>query len=406
VSDKQFDLDEVISSAGRKLREEFQEIQKSNPHAGERGSEAEETLKRFLKEKLPQRFDIASGVVVGADRSISRQCDVIIYDAMNSPVYRAGPRLRILPRDNVPAVIEVKSKLNKDELRDAAAKIATVKKIKPTPICGADQPVTFSEIITTSIFGCVFAFDSYTSLETLAENLRDINADEENSDHWIDLVVILDKGCIGYTLQPIFQQEFIGWTGGSVDEDFIIPSLYVHLVQSELGDRTLNHFFVRLMSHLTFFRKISAIDLITLLRGTQFPAQTIQGYQYNLKRQLVPAEVSHQSSTFEFPKIRFNLYSAKTRKFDGQMCFLPWQDGAVLTFSTLFDPTALFARFLAALQAKGQLMKNRFHDTSIWTSSVLPLSEQRFVDLAEKIHPDLIVRRDLDSQKGPPPVTI
>ena len=66
--------------------------------------------------------------------------------------------MQILPRDNVPAVIEVKSKLNKDELQDAAAKIAGVKKIKATPICGADQPVTFSDIITTDILGCVFAF--------------------------------------------------------------------------------------------------------------------------------------------------------------------------------------------------------------------------------------------------------
>ena len=43
-------LDEIISSAGRQLRQDFAEIQKCNPHAAERGSEAEETLKQFLKE--------------------------------------------------------------------------------------------------------------------------------------------------------------------------------------------------------------------------------------------------------------------------------------------------------------------------------------------------------------------
>lgn len=45
---------------------------------------------------------------------------MIIYDALNSPVYRSGTKLQILPRDNVAAVIEVKSKLNKDQLTDAA----------------------------------------------------------------------------------------------------------------------------------------------------------------------------------------------------------------------------------------------------------------------------------------------
>src|SRR5882724_4731113 len=160
-------LDEIISSAGRQLRADFAEIQKCNPHAAERGSEAEETLKQFLREKLPRRFDVASGIVIGSDNQISRQTDVIIYDAMNSPVYRTGSRVQILPRDNVACVIEVKSKLNKDELKDAASKIANVKTIKATPICGADQPVTFSDIMTTSVLGCVFAFDSYTSMETL-----------------------------------------------------------------------------------------------------------------------------------------------------------------------------------------------------------------------------------------------
>ena len=220
-------LDEIISSAGHQLREDFAEIQKCNPHAAERGSEAEATLKEFLRKKLPRRFDVASGIVIGCDNQISRQTDVIIYDAMNSPVYRTGSRLQILPRDNVACVIEVKSKLNKDELKDAA-----------------DQPVTFSDIITTNVLGCVFAFDSYTSMETLAENLKEINSSQDAS-LWVDLVVVLDKGCTGYALQPIFQKEFIGWLGGSLGDDFLIPPLYVHLVHLEEGERTLHHFFMR-----------------------------------------------------------------------------------------------------------------------------------------------------------------
>lgn len=128
MSENPISLNEIISSAGRQLREDFAEIQKCNPHAAERGSEAEETLKEFLTKKLPRRFDVASGIVIGGENQISRQTDVIIYDAMNSPVYRTGSRLQILPRDNVACVIEVKSKINKDELKDAASKIADVKK--------------------------------------------------------------------------------------------------------------------------------------------------------------------------------------------------------------------------------------------------------------------------------------
>jgi hypothetical protein len=387
-------LDEIISSAGRQLREDFAEIQKCNPHAAERGSEAEETLKQFLKKKLPRRFDVGSGMVIGGDNQISPQTDVIIYDAMNSPVYRTGSRVQILPRDNVACVVEVKSKLNKNELKDAAAKIAGVKTIKATPICGADQPVTFSDIITTNVLGCVFAFDSYTSMEALAENLKEINGSQDSS-LWVDLVVVLDKGYIGYAFQSIFQKDLIGWTGGSSGgDDFMIPPLYLHLVQSNTGEQALHHFFMRLMTHLTFFRKISGVDLMSYyIRAGQFSVQTIQGYQYTLKRRLVETEASHQSETFKNPEIRFNLYRTDTREFVGQICRLSWQDGAVITFSVTFDPSILFLQFLKKLKLKGQLLENKCDGATIWTSNVLPISEENFIEIAENIYPSVISKR-------------
>jgi len=397
-------LEELLGSAGRKLREDFAEIQKCNPHSGEKGSEAEDILRQFLKERLPRRFDVAAGIVLGADGSVSRQSDVLIYDAINSPVYRTGTRLQILPRDNVPAVIEVKSKLNKDELKDAAQKIASVKAIKASPISGADQPVTFSDLITTSVLGCVFAFDSYTTLETLADNLKEINQAHE-PDHWIDLVVVLDKGCIGYQLQNLFQ-EFIGWVGGTEGDKFPIPPLYVQLVHTNLGERALYQFFVRLMSHLMFFRKLSAVDLATFERALGGQAQTTQGYQYNLSGRLVPVEPAHEGATFEFPKVRFNLYGASTKKYIGQVCFLPWQDGATVMFSTSVDPGPLFLTFLSKLKLKGQLFPAKT-GARAWTSTVLPMSEEQFTEIASAIHPDIISVRDDDGRGGElPPLTI
>lgn len=395
-------LEELLGSAGRKLREDFAEIQECNPHSGEKGSEAEDILRQFLRERLPRRFDVAAGIVLGADGSVSRQSDVLIYDAINSPVYRTGTRLQILPRDNVPAVIEVKSKLNKDELRDAAQKIASVKAIKASPISGADQPVTFSDLITTSVLGCVFAFDSYTTLETLADNLKEINQAHE-PEQWIDLVVVLDKGCIGYQLQNLFQ-EFIGWVGGTEGDKFPVPPLYVQLVHTNLGERALYQFFVRLMSHLMFFRKLSAVDLATFESALGGQAQTIQGYQDNLSRRLVPVESAHQGATFELPKVRFNLYGASTKKYIGQVCFLPWQDGATLIFSTLVDPGLLFSAFLSQLKLKGQLFPAKT-GARAWTSTVLPISEEQFIEIATAIRPDVISVRDGDGD-GLPPLTI
>jgi hypothetical protein len=79
-------LKDVLESAGRQLRSEFEEIKANNPHAAEGGAEAEIILRTFLKERLPRRFDIESGLVIGSGGAISKQTDLIIFDALNSPI--------------------------------------------------------------------------------------------------------------------------------------------------------------------------------------------------------------------------------------------------------------------------------------------------------------------------------
>lgn len=393
-------LKDLIQSAAKQLRQDFEEIQNNNPHAAESGAEAELILKAFLKDRLPRRFDIETGLVVGQDGTVSRQTDLIIFDALNSPVYRKGPKIHILPRDNVAAVIEVKSKLNKDQLKDAAKKIASVKTLRPTPITNIDQPVTFSDMIMTNTLGCVFAFDSYTSLVALADNLKEINSDYDSSD-WIDLVVVLDKGYIGYAIQLPFEQHFPGWFGGACVDDFPLPPYYIHLVKHESGGLTLNHFFVKLMAHLTFFRKRSSIDFGSVLGPDPNELMTIQGYQYNLNRKLVPAEESHQAGKFRIPRIRFNIYSKKDGMFQGQVCYLPWQDGAVIMCSALFDPRLVFQHYFKSLKLKGIILPAGMKQ-NMWFSSVLPISEHDFIKFSETIHADLITVRDSNDDNPPP----
>lgn len=395
-------LKDLIQSASIQLRQEFEEIQKNNPHAAESGAEAELILKTFLKDRLPRRFDIESGFVVGLDGTVSRQTDLMIFDALNSPIYRKGPKAHILPRDNVAAVIEVKSKINKEELKDAARKIASVKKIKPSPITNVDQPVTFSDMIMTSTLGCVFAYDSYTSLETLADNLKEINSEYESSD-WIDLVVVLDKGYLGYAIQMPFAQHFPGWFGGACVEDFPIPPYYVQLSKHESGNLTLNHFFMRLMAHLTFFRKRSSIDFASILGADLKEVMAIQGYQYDLTGKLIPVEESHQAGKFVNPRIRFNIYSKKDKILKGQVCLLPWQDGAVIMCSTSFHPQIIFRHYFNSLSLKGIFLPSGLEN--MWVSSVAPISEEDFVRLSKAIHKDLITVRD-SNDDNPPPVKL
>ena len=98
---------QLFEAAGRQLHAEFVHIMETNPHSGEKGSELEDVLRRFLNQHIPQRYRATSGILIDTENRRSRQTDVIVYDALSSPVYRASERLQILPAHTAAAVIEV-----------------------------------------------------------------------------------------------------------------------------------------------------------------------------------------------------------------------------------------------------------------------------------------------------------
>ncbi len=384
-------IQELISQAGKHLRDEFEVIKNTNPHYAERGSETEKILQDFLNNHLPKRFAAGSGFIIDQQNNISRQTDVIIYDALNSPVYRYGPNSLILPSDNVAAAIEVKSSLCKGELEDASKKISLIKKLSKTPITNVDQPVTFNSLITTKTLGIVFAYDSKTSLETLADNLREINQDLPY-DQWIDTVVVLDKGVIGYILQNPFEKDFMGWFGGAESSEFPVLPIYLHLIKEDLGELTLNRFIVNLMAHLTFYRRRSAVVLESVMGKKNSQCMTLQGYQFNLKREIIPVEASHLDGNLLPSMVKFNLYSTKDGIFVGQIAWIPWQDGGALSYSgRLGPPTLFFQPYFEALKTNGLVIPG-MKNNNLWLSSVIPLSKEKFIEISKKIKGQVIAK--------------
>ena len=398
MANTQTTVKDLLIQAGKHLRSEFEEIKKTNPHYAQRGAETEDILIKFLNTHLPKRFAASTGIVIDLENNISSQTDVIIYDADNSPIYRAGTKLMILPSDNVASVIEVKSKLNKTELADAASKISSVKKLKRSPITDIDQPVTFSPLVMTKPYGVVFAYEAETSMETLAENLKKINS-KYPSTEWIDMIVVLDKGIVGYTIQSPFEEGFPGWLGGAADDEFPPPPLYVHLVKEDASELSLNRFFVSLMSHLTFYRKRSAISMDSLLGAGTKEVMTLNAYQYNLKRQLVEVTDDHKKENFTMP-LRFNLYKASDKKYLGQVCRKSWQDGAIITYSGYIPPEPIFAPFFQYAKTNAVIMPGmRKSNDRFWVSSVIPISEEDFSKISESLTSSIngiIVKKDSD----------
>ena len=391
---------ELLINAAKNLRHEFEEIKSNNPHYGERGEEAENIVKDFLNSHLPKRFHADTGFVIDHDDNQSDQTDVIVYDADNSPIYRTGSKSLIVTSDNVAAAIEVKTNLNKKELEDSARKIASVKRLKRSPITDVDQPVTFSPLINTKSYGVVFAYESETSLETLAENLKEINR-KYPSDQWIDLIVVLDKGVVGYTIQMPFDQDFPGWLGGPMDDEFPPPPYYIHLVKAELGELTLNKFFVNLIAHLTFYRKRAIVDFNNVLGAESKQVMTLNAYQYNLARELKDVTDDHRKENFTMP-LRYNIFrveNGESKEFMGQVCRKPWQDGAILTYSGHIHPELIFKPFFQKSKTSASYMQ-AIKGEKLWVTSVMPLTEEDFSEVCEKIQGDIKAIKDKDEDRG------
>jgi hypothetical protein len=114
-----FSRQKIFAQAAKKLRQDFGELS-TVPHRALKGHEAEKLVRTFLAGHLPKRFGVGSGFIIDHNDSVSKQTDVIIYDAHNCPVYRVSDDAAIFPNENVAAVVEVKARLDREKLSEAA----------------------------------------------------------------------------------------------------------------------------------------------------------------------------------------------------------------------------------------------------------------------------------------------
>ena len=236
---------DVFERAARKLRASFEELA-NIPHRGEKGGQAEEIVRRFLNDHLPRRFAAAGGFILDQKDQLSKQTDVIVYDAFNCPVYRADEGAGIFPNDNVAAVVEVKSRLDADRLAEAIENIAAAKRL--VKIHGDEHgPEQWATL------GCVFAFESALTLDTICEKYRELLSGTTFGLH-IDLMLVLDRGLVtlvacGPGASAWSKMMAPMGTGGAAGEGF-----HVGISGAELGDRSLDAFLRILVAHLSLFR--------------------------------------------------------------------------------------------------------------------------------------------------------
>lgn len=241
----------IFELAAAKLRQDFSELS-TIPHSGLKGGEAENLVRAFLAQHIPRRFGVGAGFVIDPQDKVSRQNDVIIYDELNCPVYRASEDAAIFPSDNVAAVVEVKSRLTKRELRDGFEKIADVKSLaKSAPPEGRGGP------LRQQTMGCIFAFESEITLETVAQEYGQLVGEFGIGRH-PDLVIVLDRGVLTLACKMRGLSEwglvlFLEGFGGQAGE-----GSHLGLAVHEIGSESLDYFLRLLLACLVIFRPVVA----------------------------------------------------------------------------------------------------------------------------------------------------
>jgi hypothetical protein len=153
------------------------ERSKDIKHPRDVGDAREQILRKFLNENglVPRRYGVSDGKtrVSSPTGHISAEMDIVLFDRDNSiNLMRRDGGYEVLPIESVYGVIQVKSRLNKNEIRDGLENIASFKKLDKIeePKAGF---IIVDENKSHRGFGILYAYD--TDLEWM-DIIQEIDA--------------------------------------------------------------------------------------------------------------------------------------------------------------------------------------------------------------------------------------
>jgi len=160
------------------------------------GQAREKLIKKFLSDYLPSTWHPESGFIRDSVGHRSKQIDVIINDdSILKPLpYDSGKGLFFV--ESVGVAIAVKSVLDKQQLRDAAENLMSVKKLRRAYPDGTKRILGNYERRIADIVPCfIFGFATRTTVSTLMKNLRAYNEERDiPPEEQIEGIFTLDDG--------------------------------------------------------------------------------------------------------------------------------------------------------------------------------------------------------------------
>lgn len=194
-------LEQTFKGIKDKMLIDFNDISSQVTHRGSKGKIRErEIVKEYLEKYLPGNIGIANGECISTDGRVSPECDVILYEKNTTPYLIHKDGYQVFPIECVYGVIEIKSKLDRSQLKDSVDKIIEIKSMPKTAYEAQKGPI----IQSTTLYGkeldyfpticMIFSFDSI-ELETLKQHFVEMQKDVP-CEKQVDSLWVLNKGMI------------------------------------------------------------------------------------------------------------------------------------------------------------------------------------------------------------------
>jgi hypothetical protein len=169
-------------------------------HPGEFGIYRENLAKAWLKSFIPERFGLGNGFVITSKNRVSTQCDIIIYDKLETPIIENLDNQKFYPIETVSGIIEIKSDIKSiAELNNYLIKLAQLKTFRedikdPSPYNrGFNTGYSLEKIPFDNIFTILICNKLNFEL-----NVDQINYESISVKYQHNLILSLSDGIINY----------------------------------------------------------------------------------------------------------------------------------------------------------------------------------------------------------------
>ncbi|MCL2839046.1 MAG: hypothetical protein FWE04_08330 [Oscillospiraceae bacterium] len=174
-------------------------------HPGEKGTYCESIAKDFLRPFIPQRLDIGTGFIINAYDEVSTQCDIVIYDAKNTPLIENDQKQRFFPVETVVAVGEIKSgkkAISRTELKEIVNKLAKIKKmnkLKGISNSENDHSHKFDKKDPRDSLATFLICNDITRKEKIASEMSDLYEKDYIRDDYLSFALFIEGGVLSHS---------------------------------------------------------------------------------------------------------------------------------------------------------------------------------------------------------------